>query len=388
MVSFDKAPKRKHALAAAAAIAVAAGYALYGYSPQDPAAPPQPAPVSTAKPQELNFPEGASQLSFIKTETVTSHPEPLLDPLNARIAYDENHTQRVATPIAGRVVRILAQPGDRVTAGQPLLEVDAPEFAQAESDASKSLAELNQKRAAYRRAKELVEGEVAARKELEIADADLKQAQAEHNRAAARLANLTQGVAHAGSRYTIRSRITGVVAERKVNPGAEVRPDLADPLFVVTDPTHLWVIVDLPERLLGAVHTGQKASVEVDAYPKQAFPATVANIGEVVDPATRRIPVRCIADNPQRLLKPEMYARVIPLADSERHLPRVPNSALITEGLYSFVFVEASPGMFRKRRVTPGLQGRNESYIKDGLKEGEKVVTGGALLLNAELAGG
>jgi len=381
--------KKPNAIAAAvAAVALAVGGSwLYRHATKIESAQTQAAPATTTKQQELRFPEGASQLSFVKTEAVTAHPEPLLDPLNARIAYDENYTQRVATPIAGRVVRILAQPGDRVAAGQTLLEVDAPEFAQAESEVNKSAADLNQKQAAYRRAKELVDAEVAARKELEIADADLKQAQAEHNRAIARLSNLTQGQGRTGTRFTLRSRIGGVVAERKVNPGAEVRPDLADPLFIVTDPAHLWVIIDLPERLLGAVHKGQKVTVEVDAYPRQTFPATVANIGEVVDPATRRIPVRCIAPNPKGLLKPEMYARVIPLADGEHRLPRVPNSALITEGLYTFVFVETEPGVFRKRRVTPGLQGRNESYIKDGLKEGEKVVTGGALLLNAELAG-
>jgi cobalt-zinc-cadmium efflux system membrane fusion protein len=379
---------KKPVLAGVAATVIAiTGYMFYTHSPGREVAQPAPAAAPAAKTQELRYPEGAPQLSFLKTETVAAYPEPLLDPLNARIAYDENYTQRIATPIAGRVVRILAQPGDRVKAGQALLEVDAPDFAQAESDVNKSAAELNQKRAAYRRAKELVEAEVAARKELETADADLKQAEAEHNRAAARLSNLTQGQHQTGSRFTIRSRITGVVAERKVNPGAEVRPDLPDPLFIVTDPTHLWVIIDLPERVLGSVRKGQNVTVEVDAYPRRSFPAKVANIGEVVDPATRRIPVRCIADNPGGLLKPEMYARVTPLADTTARLPRVSNSALITDGLYSYVFVETSPGVFRKRRVTPGLQGRNESYIKDGLTEGESVVTGGALLLNAELAG-
>jgi membrane fusion protein, heavy metal efflux system len=380
--------KKKHVLAGVAATVIAlAGYTFYTQPPHREVAQPNPAAAPAAKTQELRYPEGAPQLSFLKTETVAAYPEPLLDPLNARIAYDENYTQRIATPIAGRVVRILAQPGDRVKAGQTLLEIDAPDFAQAESDVNKSAADLNQKRAAYRRAKELVEAEVAARKELETADADLKQAEAEHNRATARLSNLTQGQHQSGSRFTIRSRITGVVAERKVNPGAEVRPDLPDPLFIVTDPTHLWVIIDLPERVLGSVRKGQNVTVEVDAYPKRSFPAKVANIGEVVDPATRRIPVRCIADNPGGLLKPEMYARVTPLADTTVRLPRVANSALITEGLYSFVFVETAPGVFKKRRVTPGLQGRNESYIKDGLKEGESVVTAGALLLNAELSG-
>jgi membrane fusion protein, heavy metal efflux system len=125
----------------------------------------------------------------------------------------------------------------------------------------------------------------------------------------------------------------------------------------------------------------------VDAYPDERFPARVVTVGEVLDAATRRIQVRCVMDNPKRLLKPEMYARVTLLADTQTKLPRIHNSSLITEGLYSFLFVEKEPGVFEKRQVTLGLQGRSVSYVKQGLKEGERVVSVGALLLNSELAG-
>lgn len=383
-------PVMRSRLALAGALAAAAG-ALAGYfihgalSPE--AHEAQAAPVADQpRTMELRFAEGAPQLDFIRTEAVAAHPEPLLDPLNARVVYDENYTQRVATPIAGRVARILAQPGDRVGAGQALLEIDAPEYAQAEAEAQKASADLRQKQAAYRRSRELVEAEVAARKDLESAQAELSQSEAEQRRARARLANLTQG-GRPSPHFTLRSRMGGVVAERRVNPGGEVRPETPDPLFVVTDPAHLWVIVDLPERLLGSVRKGQDVTVEVDAYPGRVFPAVVASVGEVVDPATRRIQVRCVVDNPERLLKPEMYARVTPLAAAGTRLPRVPNSALITGGLYPYVFVERARGTFVKRRVTPGLQGRSETYIRGGIAEGERVVVNGALMLNAELTG-
>ena len=82
-----------------------------------------------------------------------------------------------------------------------------------------------------------------------------------------------------------------------------------------------------------------------------------------------------------------MYARVTPLTGKQNLLPRIANSSLITEGLYSFVFVEKEPGVFERKRVELGLQGRSVSYVKAGLAEGDRVVTGGALLLNSELAG-
>jgi cobalt-zinc-cadmium efflux system membrane fusion protein len=128
-------------------------------------------------------------------------------------------------------------------------------------------------------------------------------------------------------------------------------------------------------------------TIDVDAYPGGDFWGKVASIGEVLDPATRRVQVRCVVNNPSRQLKPEMFARVTPIEDARVKLPRIQNSALITQGLYSYVFVEKEPGVFEKREVTLGLQGRSESYVKQGLSDGERVVTTGALLLNSELAG-
>jgi cobalt-zinc-cadmium efflux system membrane fusion protein len=337
---------------------------------------------------ELRFAVGSPQLNFIKVEAVVLLPEPLLDPLSARIAYDEDHTARVSSPIAGRVTRILVQPGDRVAAGQLLAVLDAPDFAAAVADLDKSAADFQLKQRAHARAGELLQAGVIARKDFEVAESDMRQSEAENTRARQRLRNLDRGLnSNASSGYELRSPISGVVAERSINPGVEARPDLANPLFVITDPSHLWVIVDLPERNLGAVHVKQDVIVEVDAYADMRFEARVSSIGEVLDPSTRRVQVRCTLDNPKRLLKPEMYARVTPLTGKQNLLPRIANSSLITEGLYSFVFVEKEPGVFERKRVELGLQGRSVSYVKAGLAEGDRVVTGGALLLNSELAG-
>jgi cobalt-zinc-cadmium efflux system membrane fusion protein len=374
-------------LAAVLALAVAV-WSYMKFAPRG--AEPKPQAATQVQPnlRELRFPAGAPQLSFIKVEAVESLPEPLLDPLSARVAYDENHTVRVSSPIAGRVTRIYVQPGDRVTSGQSLVMIDSPDFAAAAADVAKSSADLQLKQKTHARAKELFEAGVIARKDFDNAESDLRQSEAENNRSKLRLRNLDPAlIEQSGSGYALRTPIAGIVSERNVNPGTEVRPDAPNPLFVITDPTHLWVMIDLPERYLGKITVGQKVTIDVDAYPGGDFWGQVASIGEVLDPATRRVQVRCVIENPQRLLKPEMYARVTPVNDERVKLPRVPNSALLTEGLYSFVFIEKEPGVFAKRQVTLGLQGRSESYVKQGLQSGDRVVTVGALLLNSELAG-
>ena len=341
-----------------------------------------------ATPTVLRFSPGAPQLNYLRIQVLKEVPEPATDPLNGRITYDENRTSRVSSPVAGRVVRLDALPGDTVKAGQPLLLLDAPELAGAVADARKAAADLHLKQLAHQRAASLFEGEVLARKELETSEAELKQARAEADRANARLKNLAPSAKLADGRFVLRAPLAGVVADRQVNPGAEVRPDSPTPLFVITDPAHLWGVIDVPERDLSKVRVGQEVSLEVDAYPGRRFTGRVASIGAALDPATRRVQVRCAVDNPDRLLKPEMYARITPLAGAARPALQVPNAALITEGLYSFVFVETSPGVLEKRRVTLAAQGRDSTVLRDGLKAGDRVVTTGALLLNSELAGG
>lgn len=344
-------------------------------------------PKVKAESNQIRFAPNAPQLAHLQVSAVLAYAEPLLDPLNGRVAYDENYTARIATPIAGRVVKIAAQPGDSVTAGQPLALIDAPDYSAAQADMAKSSADVRLKQSAYDRAKSLHEGEVLARKDFDSAQNDLALSRAENRRAQERLSNLTQGKAMEGGKFALRSPIRGVVSERKINPGAEVRPDAVEPLFVVTDPTHLWIIVDVPEKYLAKVMVGQRAEVEADAFPGADFIARVVSIGEVLDPATRRVQVRCTIDNPQRRLKPEMFVRVTPMPDEARKVVRIPNSAVITEGLYSHVFVEKEKGLFEKRRITLGLQGREDSFVREGLVDGDRVVTAGALLLNAEQAG-
>ncbi|MBA5690754.1 efflux RND transporter periplasmic adaptor subunit, partial [Rugamonas apoptosis] len=103
-------------------------------------------------------------------------------------------------------------------------------------------------------------GEVLARKDYESAQADLAQASAETRRAAQRLSNLNAGPRDDGG-FGLRAPIDGVVAERQLNPGQEVRPDLPNPLFVVTDLRHLWLVVDVPERGAGAIAAGQDVAL-------------------------------------------------------------------------------------------------------------------------------
>ena len=333
---------------------------------------------------EVVFTANSPQLANLKVEPVIEITASTTSPLNGKITFDENYTSRISSPILGRALSIKAQIGDKVKAGQVLMTIDSPELGSALADARKAYADLQLKNKAFERNSLLLEGGVIARKDLETSQSDLAQAVAEEQRANARLKNLG-AQRNADESFMLRAPIAGVVVDRQVNPSSEVRPDAPAPLFIITNPEHLWASIDLPERDLAKVVPGQKLAIQVDAYPDEIFSGNIDSIGVMVDPATRRINVRCTVQSRGKL-KPEMYAQISPLNTQNIKVIRLANTALITEGLYSYVFVEVSPNHFKKRRVSLNSQEREFATVKTGLSVGERVITSGAFLLNSELA--
>ncbi len=345
------------------------------------------AAVSAIKnsPDTLRYSHSAPQLAMIEAQNIPASPVPLGDQLSAHLVYDEDVTARIGVSISGRIVALKAAPGDVVKAGQVLAEIDSPDVGTAYADINKAKADLDHKRRVYERAKDLGEGEAIAAKDVENAQADYVQAQAETARAELRLKNLNpNGIVIRGQRISLLSPMNGVVTERTATPALEVSPGMSSPLFVVTNPKQLWLMIDVPEKMLSQIKLGSTVAIESDAYPNEKFTAKIVQLGQAVDPNSRRITIRARLNNPDGKLLPEMFVRALVQQDSGTGVA-VPNGALVTRGIYSFVFVQTAPGEFQQRKVKLLTRGSSVSYVGEGLKGGESIVTKGALLLDAEL---
>ncbi len=341
-------------------------------------------PVEPKASNELRYAPNAPELNAVKLMTTTSVPQTAGAPANGRLTYNEDVTARISSPIAGRVITMRAQVGDRVGQGGVLSEIDSPELAAAQADVVKATADQSHKKTALDRARELAESQTGSRKDFESAVADEAQATAETARAVQRLNNLTLHRQSVAGRYLLRSPVAGVVVDRQINPGMEIRPDLASPLFTVTDPARLWIIADVSEAALQGIRPGQGVEVEVDAWPGQHFKGTVRLVGATLDPSSRRVQVRCDIANPDGKLKAEMFARVAFLTGTGATAVRVPNTSLVLSGVENFVIVERKPGVFVRRKVHVSINGMNASYVSDGLVAGERIVSEGALLMATE----
>ena len=339
---------------------------------------------------EIRFKNGSPQLSFIRSEPLVVSPLPTGAPVPARIAVDDTRTAPISASLNGRVIKQHAQLGDTVETGEALVTIDSPDYGTALTDWQKAEADAKRKKAAYTRSKELLAGEAIAKRDYEVAESDFRIADAEARRAYLRIANLVPyGKPDPDSeRLTLRAPISGVIASANINPGREIRSDQSDPLFVITDLGHLWVIVDAPEQSAGSIHIGDVLLVAFDSLPGQVFKASVTRVSPVLDSQMRRVQIRAELDNADLKLRPEMYGRA-QLADPNATMAlRVPLTALSTDGIYTTVFIEAEPGLFRRQRVMVAFQDSQWAWIQpdEGIKADDKVVTTGALLLASEFS--
>lgn len=344
----------------------------------------KPANKLPSVPGEVYLAPNSPKNAYVKTTSLRLTQHPLLQPLAGKVIYNENQTARISSPVAGRVLGTPIALGSTVQAGTVLLELNSPDAAAAEADFNKAQANLTLADHAYKRQQELFAGKAIAQKDWEQAQDDLSAARSEWQRSRNRLQNLNLANTQGNGRFALRSPLAGIVVERNVTPGQEVRPDLASPLFVVSDLNNLTVLMEVFEVNLSKIKTGQKLSVSVPAYPGETFPATIQYIGQVLDEATRTVQVRCDLPNPGSRLLPGMYATVSVDSSPDDLGVMVPLTAIFTEGDANYVFIQLADHHFQQRKVELALRLKDKALISAGVKPDELLVTEGALMLRAE----
>jgi membrane fusion protein, heavy metal efflux system len=337
----------------------------------------------------VSLAEGSPQLAAF--QTMEARPaKPAALELNGRIAWDDNATVRVYSAVGGRVTKIRAQIGDHVKRGDVLAELASPDYGQAEADAHTAASALRLAERTLAREKDLFDHGAAPRRELEAAEADLERAQAEQERAAAKLS--AYGGGHGGAvdeSFALRAPIDGEVVERNLTPGQEVRPDqmlagtpaLTAPLFTITDPTNLWVVLDVDEHDAAALSPGQSCVIRPHLAGDLALPGKIATVSQFLDPATLTVKARAVVANPDRRLRAEMLVTVNVESPADQVVQEVPARAVFLAGEKHYVFVASGGGRFARTAVDVGGEHDGVLQVDRGLGQGDAVVVDGTLLL-------
>nr|WP_315595656.1 efflux RND transporter periplasmic adaptor subunit [uncultured Cupriavidus sp.] len=334
--------------------------------------------------QVITYPASVKVLPGIVGQTVQSGGDRMLS-MPGRLVWNEDRTVRVATPFAGRVMEVLAQPGATVKAGQPLAMLTSPDFGVAQADARKAAADSAVAAKSLARQRELYQAGIIAQKDMDQAQADNARAAADlaRTQAALRMYGAAGGDA-VNQRFALRSPIEGLVVERNINQGMEVRPDQQPnaPLFLITDPSTLWAQLDAAEADLGLFKPGINVQLSSAAYPGETFTGTVVKIADYVDPSSRSVKVRLAVANADRRLKAEMFVTAKVRAASFQGIS-VPSKAVFLADNKNYVFVRTSttPNVFERREIKVGVTLPGTTEVVSGLKAGEVVITDGNLYL-------
>lgn len=332
---------------------------------------PQPAPETIV----------ASDARGIQTQVVSKKALPDYLEVPGRVQPDPAGVVRIFSPLGGRVVSLDIRPGDRVLRGQVLATLASSEASQARAEYLKAKADAAVKEKGLRRASLLYENQVLAEKDYQQATADAEAAQAELDRTKDRLRLLGASPQDSSDRLVVRAPRDGVILDIGAAPGELSKAlDAATPLATLADLRTVWVIGDVFERDMAGLRSGKEAEVTISAYPGEIWKGRIANISDALDPVTHTLRLRVVLANPGFKLKPEMFATLRVSRSNEAGIA-VPSAAVVREGTATFVFVQSSPGRFRRAPVTIGRNFNDRVEIRSGLKEGDSVVVDGALLL-------
>lgn len=372
---------------------------------QRPSATAVPAPASTSAPGAAPMSPGSSQdvvvsltpeaaqRAGIALSVVTAGRD--TSPLRLPGVIQPNaYKQVVATPlVGGRVTRVLAELGQAVRAGQPIVEIFSPEVSEAETRFVSARAELDAHERELQRTEKLVEIGSASRQELERLHAEhaAKLTALESARArlqllglsAAAISNLGPGKP-IGAIASVPAPITGVVTERTANAGLNV--DTATKLFTVVDLSTVWVVADAYEKDFSRIHVGAPATVTTKAFPDTVLRSRISYIDPQVNAETRTTKIRVEVPNPRQELQLGMFADVGIEGAGQRDVPVIPKTAVQNVGDRTVVYL-ADPkqaGRFLERQVRLGDRLGHDVAVLSGVQPGDTIVAEGSFTIRAE----
>ena len=377
-------PRKFRCAVALAALAVAMPWAFCGCSSHvDPGASASSVTVS-------NVTLTVEQRQKIRFYTVAPSKFQKVTETTGTVDFDNDQATSVLAPFGGPVAKLLVSPGDKVKAGDPLVEVDSPDFAAAISVYRKALATAQTLRRVADMDKDLIQHNGVAQREAEQAQTDAANAESDRDAALQTLVSLNldplvlkdlqagRPVSRPGGR--INSPIAGTVVEKLITPGQLLTAG-ATPCFTVADLSRVWVMTQVFGSDLASISVGDSAEIETGIATNR-FSGAVDNISALVDPNTRSVMVRVVVDNPGDFLKKQMYVRVRIQARQETAGLLVPVSAILRDDVnLPFVYVVQPDGSFARRHVTLGYRIGDQHDIPTGLQVGDQIVVDGAIFV-------
>jgi cobalt-zinc-cadmium efflux system membrane fusion protein len=335
----------------------------------------------------LKLPNEQIQAAGIKVEAIEEQEVSDEVVVTATIQPNTDRMARVAPRVPSRIVRVQANLGDRVRAGQVLAQLDSVEIGEAFSGYWQAQSQHKVAKADFERAQRLFNEQIVPQKEFLRA-----QGEAEKSATALRVAGekLRLLGANAGpeqrqgaeSVFPVTAPFAGTIMEKKAVLGELGAPD--KPLFTVADLATVWIEGSVFEKDVAKIRVGEPAEISLAAFPGEVFKGKVAYLSSAMDKETRTLKARIEVPNPDHRLILEMFATAAIQTGRAGKAILVPEDAVVLVQGVPTVFVEDADG-FEPRVVEVGEKLRGRVAIKNGIKSGDLVVVAGAYALKARM---
>jgi cobalt-zinc-cadmium efflux system membrane fusion protein len=305
---------------------------------------------------------------------------------NGVVAADVSRTYPVTALSSGRAVDIKARLGDDVQKGQLLLTLNSPDMSQAISDYQKFKASEALAKTQLDRDQLLISHGVFAQKDLEVAQDTYNRAKIDTLTAEEHIRILGGDLQHLSSLIEIHAPVGGTIIEQNVTSAAGVKSlDNSPSLFTIADLSNVWVLCDVFENDLAHVRVGDRAEIELNAYPDRRLGGRVTNISKLLDPNTRAAKVRIELTNEAGILRPNMFATVHFVSQGVETRTVVPSTAVLRLQDRDWVYVKLNDKQFRRTEVQAGPVNPDKTQqVLSGLHTGEQVVSD-ALMFDREV---
>jgi len=327
------------------------------------------------------LPEGSFIRTKINTGTVKSEPYRKQTISTGTVRAIPNNFAHIAAPFSGRITKSFVRLGQRVSVGSPIFEISSPDFLEACKTCFQARQEMQLAEKNLNRQRDLKANGVGVQKELEEAEVAYELSLRNHENATASLSvyNANQEVIALGQPLIVRSPINGEIVENTIVIGQYMRDD-SDPVAIVAELSKVWVVGQVKEKDLNRAIESGEVEVILPRSEEVSITGKVYHISEMLDEETRSVQVYIECENRDRAMKPGMYVTV-KFFNTVEDAILIPSGAVLQMENGSFVFVEVMENKYVRREIEITGSENGRVMVGSGLKSGDKIVTGGGLLL-------
>jgi len=299
--------------------------------------------------------------------------------LNGKLSALEDKMVKISPLVDGVIQTLDVNLGDYVKKGQTLAVIKSTDVADAENEVSNAQATLRANEKNLNVTKDMERLGLAADKDIMLAENEVTRAKADVKR--------SQEIASVyeikNSLYTMKAPISGFIVDKNLSLSTQLSYDNAQvgPFYTVADLTEMQVIADVYEADIENIHVGEQVQIYILAFPNQVFKGQIEKIQDLIDPQTRTMKVRIKIPNPDTKLKPEMFAQVVVDFDESIKLVSVPTDALIFDNSKYYVVLYHSDSNIEVREVHTYQAANGKTYLKSGIKPGDKIMTSDQLIV-------